>query len=522
MIEATLAQIHNKKDINNTDHTNTTTTTIFHNKLPETVMETPKTKRKDMKQIKEEGEKHQRKLGHRQQQTNTTKNISNSVTTSIIKFELQKKPETTIVTHNNNQIIPTTTKNVQNIVKEYDEITPKKENKYTTTPNKKTEKIIDQITATSNNTDIDFKKITQQDGTQIEIEDKAKTSQEQQQNDINLPTTQNNTSKNNLPKPVPKTGPPPQVIVDNIITTKTDEQIIQNTKNIFKDKIKNIRILKLGGMLITPSDHAATNSLLKANNYPTATYGPDLYIHLTTDKTDTRPWLCVNQVEYNKDNEHTTLQDIKQIIQNIKTPHNDKQTTIEGLHRKQKGPLTTTLLLFKTTDDITQNHLTNTKIQYNNKILTIRVYIDKRTIQCSKCQQLGHLQRQCHNKPACVRCAGTCPQNNCKSGDRRNCVNCNGHHASTSKQCPELKKHIKHLFDNKKTQSYAQILGQQQTELHKEQQNHTNQINTITTQQINNNKLNETKKYTTNNNRQYKNRNKKHEHTHTKTKRNHN
>ena len=48
------------------------------------------------------------------------------------------------------------------------------------------------------------------------------------------------------------------------------------------------------------------------------------------------------------------------------------------------------------------------------------------------------------------------------------------------------------MFDTKKTQTYASILSKQQTELYIEQQNHTNQINTITTQQINNNKLNET------------------------------
>ncbi len=281
MLDATLAQIHNKQDINNTDHTNTTTKTIFLKKLPITNMETPTTERKiDIKTPTT--------LGRRSQETKTTQNINNSVTTSIIKYQQQNKTETTTVNHNN-VIIPTTTKTVQNIVKEYDEKTPKKENKYTTTPNTNTGIIIDQITTTSNNTDVDFKKVTQEVRTQIQIENKDKTIQKQQINNTTIPNTQNNLSNNNIPKPVPKTKPPPQVIVDNMITTIPDEQIIQITKNIFKDKIKNIRILKLGGMLITPSDQAATNSLLKADNYPTATYGHDLYIHLTTDKTDTRP-----------------------------------------------------------------------------------------------------------------------------------------------------------------------------------------------------------------------------------------
>ena len=118
-------------------------------------------------------------------------------------------------------------------------------------------------------------------------------------------------------------------------------------------------------MILTPSGHVALNSIMKPDKYPTETYGHDLYIHLTEDKTDLRPWLCLNQITYNKDNEHQTLLDIKQTITNTKTYHNDKNIQIEGLHRKCKGRLTTTLILFKTTDDIAQNKLLATKIQHN-------------------------------------------------------------------------------------------------------------------------------------------------------------
>ena len=127
-------------------------------------------------------------------------------------------------------------------------------------------------------------------------------------------------------------------------------------------------------MIITPSDHAGTNSLLQTDKYPPHIYGHNIYIHLTKDKTDTILWLCINQVEYNKDTEHQTLTDIKNKINSIKNKLTNSDITIEGLHRKQKGPLQTTLLLFKTMHEIDQQTLTENKITHNNKSITHTMY----------------------------------------------------------------------------------------------------------------------------------------------------
>ena len=71
-------------------------------------------------------------------------------------------------------------------------------------------------------------------------------------------------------------------------------------------------------MIITPSDHAALNSLLKKEKYTTDTYGEDPYIHLTQDKIDLRPWLCLDQIEYDEKQEYQTLLHIKHKLTEIK------------------------------------------------------------------------------------------------------------------------------------------------------------------------------------------------------------
>ena len=176
----------------------------------------------------------------------------------------------------------------------------------------------------------------------------------------------------------------PQVIIRNIITSLSQKELTTKTKEIFKERIKEIKYLKKGG--------AGTSSLLTTAKYPPHIYGHNLYINLTKDKTDTRPWLCINQVEYNKDTEHQTLTDIKNKINSIKNKLTNSDITIEGLHRKQKGPLQTTLLLFKTMHEIDQQTLTENKITHNNKSIHIRTYIDKSHTQCTNCQRIGHTQ----------------------------------------------------------------------------------------------------------------------------------
>lgn len=235
-------------------------------------------------------------------------------------------------------------------------------------------------------------------------------------------------------------------------------------------------------MVVVPSDTKTTNKIFK--QLPQEIYGTDTYVHYNSDK-DTRPWLCINKVDVD-----TPTKDIKQLITNIKTDFTNKNITIEGLHRKQKGNLKTTLLLFKTTDEEARNKLINTKIPHNNKILTIRTYIDKGNIRCTKCQQLGHTKHTCKNTQTCVRCGQTsCPPQQCKNPNIRQCVNCRGQDAASYKNCPELKRQQQFTFEKRKTQSYADVVTKQQ------QQYNIKEIEidkAIQTQQQNNNQLQQT------------------------------
>ena len=126
-------------------------------------------------------------------------------------------------------------------------------------------------------------------------------------------------------------------------------------------------------------------------------------------------------------------------------------------------------------DDDAQNKLLNTKIHHNNKVINIRLYIDKHKIQCTNCQQIGHLNKQCKATHVCVRRSGSCPQNDCRSEVRRLCVNGKSPHASTNKTCPLLKQHTQGLYNNKKSQTYAEAIGKQQQHALKSEETTNNQ-----------------------------------------------
>ena len=69
--------------------------------------------------------------------------------------------------------------------------------------------------------------------------------------------------------------------------------------------------------MLTPLTHADVNRLLKPQHYPQNTFGPNLYLHLPEEITDTRPWLCINQVPYDENNEDNTLNTIKDKLTEI-------------------------------------------------------------------------------------------------------------------------------------------------------------------------------------------------------------
>ena len=291
-------------------------------------------------------------------------------------------------------------------------------------------------------------------------------------NSIETPKTKN-PPINKTPPNIPKQQNVQPVIVDNVISTLSKEQLDKALHHIFKEiNFKTVHLDK-GGIAITPTATIDltrhTNKLLNENNYPSNIFGEHLYIHLT-DQKDLRPWLCINQI------------DRETPISEIATKLTENNISYEGLHRKIINKQATTLVLFKTKDQIQHNLIINKKININNKVTTIRKHINITTIRCTNCQQLGHMRRLCHNKRRCPRCASfDCPPKNCLRGTIRRYVNCDGEHSSAYKNCKYLKANIRGMFEYEKQQSNTQHISNKQNTL-QEQQNTQN----IQIQQLNN------------------------------------
>ena len=120
------------------------------------------------------------------------------------------------------------------------------------------------------------------------------------------------------------------------------------------------------------------------------------YIHFPQSDSDQRLWLCINKVPQTYNINHLATQ-INDIHPDIK---------VEGIHRKQSTTYQTTLILFKTSNEITQNLLLHHSIQINQSTSQITKYIPKTQTRCTNCQKLGHLRKQCKQVSRCMRCAG--------------------------------------------------------------------------------------------------------------------
>ena len=103
-----------------------------------------------------------------------------------------------------------------------------------------------------------------------------------------------------------------QVIIDNITTTTTTAR--HNTSNdqtFIKNKIKDINKLTKGGIIITPSHKDHITDITDIKNYPTETYGHNLYVHTTNNDNTRQPWLCINRLPYVQDNDEQQLNEIR-------------------------------------------------------------------------------------------------------------------------------------------------------------------------------------------------------------------
>lgn len=94
------------------------------------------------------------------------------------------------------------------------------------------------------------------------------------------------------------------------------------------------------------------------------------------------------------------INNIQSILEDIEHPNSPKQI-IEGVHRKVINNRPTTLILFITTDSLTEHLLNSTKFEINNSSYPIRTHINKHVLQCKNCFKVVHPTRVC-KKPECA------------------------------------------------------------------------------------------------------------------------
>ena len=272
-----------------------------------------------------------------------------------------------------------------------------------------------------------------------------------------------------------------QIIIDNIQTKQTTDEIRQITTDVFKNKINKITQLKRGGLLVIPSHTEHIQHLTDPTNYPTELCVRIIYIHKTDNNRDKQPWLCINKVTYDKDKDEQTLNELRDKL-NEQQDEGGNDIRIRGLHRKFRGPLPTTLILFKTNSTTGQNFLHNTDIDQQQRQLTARLYIQQTRQQCTNCHSLGHSTSTCTNNNICVRCGKDCPTNKCNSNYKK-CINCDGPHSSNHTNCDKLRQHINKRYQQNTTLTYAQVpvLNKQHHKLDTTQQQQNTQLTEIQT-----------------------------------------
>ena len=273
-----------------------------------------------------------------------------------------------------------------------------------------------------------------------------------------------------------------KIILDNIHSSLSQTEIIKH----LTDKHNQItcKPLPRGGIEIHTTDERTKTQLLDNNSYDTDIYGTRLYPH-QLNQDQTIPRLCINKIPYTKENEQETLELIRHTLTYTNTTP-DKPNHIAGLHRKYKGKLPTTLILFSPQDIETHDTLHNQNTQLDNTHGThsIRTYINTNILQCTTCHVIGHSHSHCTNSRRCVMCGGNC-KNDCPQGTPRKCVNCGGSHPSTHHACPVITSHKHNILRTHKLHTESQ---QQITSLRTQ---NTQLTNTVTTMQSTINSLTE-------------------------------
>ena len=73
-------------------------------------------------------------------------------------------------------------------------------------------------------------------------------------------------------------------------------------------------------------------------------------------------------------------------------------------------------------------------VQVGYLYFNVKQYIPQ-PLRCFKCNRFGHVAANCRNKERCAKCGNDNKTISCNI-DVLRCVNCNGNHSATSKECP--------------------------------------------------------------------------------------
>lgn len=89
------------------------------------------------------------------------------------------------------------------------------------------------------------------------------------------------------------------------------------------------------------------------------------------------------------------------------------------------------------------NHLLHGNIYIYDKRITIQKDA-RQPLLCNKCQQFGHIRRECPNELKCVACAGPHDISTCTNRDRPSCVSCGASstHSSNAQRCPAFQRRL--------------------------------------------------------------------------------
>ena len=173
---------------------------------------------------------------------------------------------------------------------------------------------------------------------------------------------------------------------------------------------------------------------------PSILWTTHLHPHCTQRQ---RPRYCINRIPLDM---HDPL--IRTVLENHRTP-SGHSIDPEGIHRNTKGPLPTTLYIFKVMDSTTGKSITDTDITIDGKQYRIRKFIQSGILRCTKCQGFGHLWKGCNKPKKYVRCSGP----NFEVGACKKTLR------AAMKTCPERKKRMREFYLREKNVTYTSNLS---------------------------------------------------------------